>query len=79
MIGSNWGRPEQPAWALNLLAEPVATLTLGGAALPVKARLLDGEERARSWARLVAVWPGYATYETRAAGRRMHLFRLDPV
>jgi deazaflavin-dependent oxidoreductase (nitroreductase family) len=79
VIGSNWGRPEQPAWALNLLAEPVATLTLRGAVLPVTARLLDGEERAGAWARLVAVWPGYVTYETRAAGRRIHLFRLDPV
>ncbi|GAA1898847.1 nitroreductase family deazaflavin-dependent oxidoreductase [Asanoa iriomotensis] len=77
VIGSNWGRPAQPAWALNLLADPAATLTLGGVSLPVKARLLDGEERARSWARAVTVWPGYAAYETRSAGRRIHVFRLE--
>jgi deazaflavin-dependent oxidoreductase (nitroreductase family) len=79
VIGSNWGRPEQPAWALNLLADPAATLTVGGSALPVRARLLDGDERARQWARAVAVWPGYATYQARAAGRRIHVFRLEPV
>lgn len=79
VIGSNWGRPEQPAWALNLLADPAATLTLRGTAVPVKARLLDGEERARAWARAVAVWPGYATYQVRAAGRLIHLFRLERV
>ncbi|MEV4532251.1 nitroreductase family deazaflavin-dependent oxidoreductase [Asanoa sp. NPDC049518] len=78
VIGSNWGRPEQPAWALNLLADPAATLTLGGAVVPVKARLLSGEERDRSWALMLAAWPGYATYETRAAGRRIHVFRLAP-
>jgi len=79
VIGSNWGRPEQPAWVLNLLADPAATLTLGGVAVPVKARLLDGEERTRQWARLVAVWPGYTAYQTRAAGRPLHLFRLERV
>ncbi|HEV7707272.1 MAG TPA: nitroreductase family deazaflavin-dependent oxidoreductase [Asanoa sp.] len=79
VIGSNWGRPEQPAWVLNLLADPAATLTLGGEAVPVKARLLDGSERAAQWARLVAVWPGYAAYEKRAAGRPLHLFRLERV
>ncbi|GIF67063.1 hypothetical protein Ais01nite_50980 [Asanoa ishikariensis] len=79
VIGSNWGRPEQPAWALNLLTDPAATLTMGGAAVPVKARLLDGEERERAWGLLVAAWPGYVTYQTRAPERRMHIFRLDPV
>ncbi|HTF06764.1 MAG TPA: nitroreductase/quinone reductase family protein [Asanoa sp.] len=79
VIGSNWGRPEQPAWVLNLLADPAGTLTLGGVAVPVKARLLDGEERARQWARLVAVWPGYTAYQKRAAGRPLHLFRLERV
>jgi deazaflavin-dependent oxidoreductase (nitroreductase family) len=79
VIGSNWGRPEQPAWVLNLLADPAATLTLDGVAVPVKARLLDGEERTRQWARAVAVWPGYTAYEKRASGRPIHLFRLERV
>ncbi|GIF78634.1 nitroreductase family deazaflavin-dependent oxidoreductase [Asanoa siamensis] len=79
VIGSNWGRPAQPAWALNLLADPAATLTLGGVAVPVRARLLDGEERAQQWARAVAVWPGYTAYQRRAEGRRIHLFRLEKV
>ncbi|MDG4823637.1 nitroreductase family deazaflavin-dependent oxidoreductase [Asanoa sp. WMMD1127] len=79
VVGSNWGRRSQPAWALNLLAEPAATLTVGGAAVPVRARLLDGAERAAAWARLLAVWPGYAAYERRAGHRTIHVFRLDRV
>ncbi|GIF50078.1 deazaflavin-dependent oxidoreductase (nitroreductase family) [Asanoa ferruginea] len=79
VIGSNWGRPAQPAWVLNLLADSSATLTLGGSAVPVKARLLSGDERAAQWARLVAVWPGYAAYQKRAGGRQLHIFRLDRV
>ncbi|MEV4622928.1 nitroreductase/quinone reductase family protein [Asanoa sp. NPDC049573] len=78
VVGSNWGRPAQPAWVLNLLADPAATLTLGGAAVPVKARLLDGSERAAQWARAVDVWPGYLAYQKRA-GRPIHVFRLERV
>src|SRR5262245_45981750 len=35
VIGSNWGRPEHPAWSGNLLAQPLATVTLGGEHIPI--------------------------------------------
>ena len=53
-------------------------MTLGGRRIPVRARLVTGEERDRGRAALRKVWPAYATYETRAAGRELRIFRLEP-
>jgi len=79
VVGSNWGKRQHPAWALNLLADPSATLTVGGETVAVRARLLDGEERERQWKRAVEIWPGYETYRERAGGREIHLFLLERV
>jgi deazaflavin-dependent oxidoreductase (nitroreductase family) len=78
VIGSNWGRPEHPAWSANLLAEPAATVTVRGTRVPVRARLVDGAERDRLWRLLVAEWPAYQTYVRRAGGRDIRIFRLEP-
>ncbi|MFC6017342.1 nitroreductase family deazaflavin-dependent oxidoreductase [Plantactinospora solaniradicis] len=78
VIGSNWGRAEHPAWALNLLAEPSATVTVAGTRVPVRAHLVDGAERDRLWQLLVAEWPAYQTYVRRAGGRDIRIFRLAP-
>jgi deazaflavin-dependent oxidoreductase (nitroreductase family) len=75
LVGSNWGRPAHPAWALNLLAEPRATVTLGGATFPVRATLVTGAERERLWRLATRVWPAYDTYVARS-GRAVRVFRL---
>ncbi len=55
MAMNGWGAPE-PAWWLNLQAEPEATLTLaGGTSIPVVGRRASGEERERLWER----WKDY--------------------
>ncbi|GAA4702364.1 nitroreductase/quinone reductase family protein [Phytohabitans rumicis] len=78
VVGSNWGKTAQPAWALNLLADPTATVTLKGTDLPVRATLATGAERERLWQLLVAEWPAYETYVERAGGRDIRIFRLAP-
>lgn len=78
VVGSNWGQPQQPAWALNLLADPRATVTVAGRVRPVRARLATGAERDRLWRLLVDTWPAYETYARRAAHRDIKLFRLEP-
>ena len=79
VVGSNWGQPRHPAWALNLLADPSATVTVTGRRVRVLARLTTGAERDRLWRLLVAQWPPYESYRARAGGRTMHVFRLEPV
>ena len=78
VIGSNWGQPHHPAWTANLLAHPDATVAIGGAAIPVHAVLATGPERDRLRQLLLHQWPAYATYEQRAAGRELRIFRLAP-
>ncbi|MGP3984292.1 nitroreductase family deazaflavin-dependent oxidoreductase [Streptomyces sp. KR80] len=75
LIGSNFGRTEHPSWTANLLAHPEATISWKGRDIPVRARLLEGAERDRVWAEVLAFWPPYATYQARVR-RPIRLFRL---
>lgn len=76
VVGSNWGGPRHPAWALNLLADPTATVRRHGVSFPVRARVLAGSERDRAWQLALAQWPAYQVYAGRA-GRPLHVFRLE--
>ncbi|MFD3422574.1 nitroreductase family deazaflavin-dependent oxidoreductase [Streptomyces decoyicus] len=76
LIGSNFGRPGHPAWTGNLLKNPDAEVSWRGRNVPVRARLLTGEERAEAWRTALAFWPPYAAYQARVA-REIRLFRLE--
>ena len=75
LIGSNFGRTDHPAWTHNLLAHPDAEVSWKGADIPVRARLLEGEERAAAWKALLDFWPPYATYQSRVE-REIRIFRI---
>ena len=77
VVGSNFGREHHPAWTANLRHDPVAEVGDGGRVIPVTARLLEGEERAEVWPRLLKVWPVYDRYVERS-GRDLRVFRLIP-
>lgn len=77
VIGSNWGRPDHPAWSANLLAHPDAVVTVAGKDIAVRAELATGPQRERLWGLALAVWPAYASYQRRA-GRPIRVFRLTP-
>jgi deazaflavin-dependent oxidoreductase (nitroreductase family) len=47
IYGSNGGRENSPAWLLNLLAHPQATIQIGRKKMTVQARIAEGEERSR--------------------------------
>ncbi|MFJ4784453.1 nitroreductase/quinone reductase family protein [Streptomyces sp. NPDC088794] len=75
LIGSNFGRTGHPAWTANLLAHPDAEINWRGTDIPVTARLLEGEERAEVWKKLLVFWPPYATYQERVE-REIRVFRI---
>lgn len=77
VAGSNWGQPHHPDWALNLHADPLATVTVDGRRVPVRASRASGPERERLWALLVRTWPAYESYQHRAGGREIMVFRLE--
>jgi deazaflavin-dependent oxidoreductase (nitroreductase family) len=75
LIGSNFGRTDHPAWTGNLIANPDAEISWHGEDIPVRARLLEGEERAAAWQAVLGFWPPYATYQGRVS-REIRLFRI---
>jgi F420H(2)-dependent quinone reductase len=70
VVGSNAGDAKPPAWWLNLQARPEARVQAGARVTAVRARLAQGEERARLWAALVANYRDYARYERKTRGTR---------
>jgi deazaflavin-dependent oxidoreductase (nitroreductase family) len=77
VIASNGGEDRPPAWSLNLLAHPQASVELDGRAVQVHARVASDEERARLWPTITARYGGYARYEQRTA-RRIPVIFLTP-
>lgn len=78
VVGSNFGQAKHPAWSGNLLADPYATVTIGGTNVPVVASLLDGAERERIWLAFVDLATTYDAYRGRT-DRDIRVFALDPV
>lgn len=65
MAMNGWS-PGEPAWWLNLLAEPEATVVLKNEApRRVRAHAAEGEERARLWARWEALGDDVDGYSAR--------------
>jgi deazaflavin-dependent oxidoreductase (nitroreductase family) len=65
VIASVGGAPKHPAWYLNLLANPAATLEVGSRKLPVTASTASPEERTRLWPLAVQIYSGYDAYQAK--------------
>jgi deazaflavin-dependent oxidoreductase (nitroreductase family) len=76
VVGSNFGKENHPAWTANLLAEPTAIVTFKGQTIPVVARMLDADEKAKVWPELLKIWPAWTSY-TERSGRDLRVFRLE--
>jgi deazaflavin-dependent oxidoreductase (nitroreductase family) len=79
VIASNYGQRRNPAWYHNLRANPRATVAFDGVTREVVARELEGPERERQYERGIEIYPGWTTYRTRAAHRRIPVLELTPV
>ena len=79
-VAASWaGEPKHPLWYLNLMAHPEATVHVGDRRVPVRARNLDGDERAILWKEIVAQDPSFAVYEERTRGvREIPVVLLEP-
>jgi deazaflavin-dependent oxidoreductase (nitroreductase family) len=80
VIASGAGAPRHPEWYLNLVAHPEVTVEVGdasGAARPVTATPLVGDERAVVWEMLKATYPFFADHEA-ATERTIPVVALTP-
>jgi F420H(2)-dependent quinone reductase len=77
VVASNGGMDWFPAWWLNLMGEPRATVEIGRSRRAVVARPASPEERERLWTTLTAIAPGYLEYQRRTR-REIPLGILQP-
>lgn len=80
LLGTNFGQESTPAWALNLEADPHATVSYRGTARDVVARPATPAETEEIFARAASYYAGYRNYRQRIGGsRRIRVFVLEPV
>ena len=79
VIASKGGLPTHPVWFLNLEANPDCALQVGPKSLRARARVAEGEERARLWKQMAGIYPPYDTYQRNAGERVIPVVVLDPV
>jgi deazaflavin-dependent oxidoreductase (nitroreductase family) len=78
VVASKEGNANNPQWYHNIVADPHVELQDGTTKLDMRARLAEGDERARWWERALAVYAEYADYEKRTT-RRIPVFVLEPL
>jgi deazaflavin-dependent oxidoreductase (nitroreductase family) len=64
VVASQAGRPENPQWFGNVVADPDVVVQVGRVRRPMRARVADPAERAVLWPRLVALYPDYDSYQS---------------
>ena len=80
VAASNGGMDWAPSWWLNLRANPVADVQVGGEHRRVRAEQAAPAERARLWPLMNQMWPGYDGYQrrTRRVIPVVKLHQVDP-
>jgi len=75
LAAMNLGGSRDPDWALNLQADPSATIVVAGLRIEVNARRAVGEEAAELWKRWVELQPSAEAFRE-LSGREIPLFVL---
>ena len=78
IIASKGGASAHPAWYLNLMANPEATVEIGDSEVRVRAEEADSEEKGRLWQKMVEMYPAYDAYQEKTE-REIPLLVLRPV
>jgi deazaflavin-dependent oxidoreductase (nitroreductase family) len=79
VVASKAGAEHHPAWYHNIRRHPDdVAVEMAGARRRVRARVVDGPERARLWERATDNYNGYDKYQMRAGGRTIPVIVLEP-
>lgn len=65
IVASKGGAPSHPSWFLNLEADPNVAVQVKDEVFQGRARVADGDERAKLWSLMTEVWPDYDDYQTK--------------
>jgi deazaflavin-dependent oxidoreductase (nitroreductase family) len=75
IVASANGAVANPAWYLNLAAQPDVTIEVGGRKVSVTATQLGGAEREQAWQRITSAAPRFAGYQEKT-DRELPVIRL---
>ena len=78
VVASKGGAPTDPAWYLNLQANPQVQVQVKAEKFAAHARTAQGDERATLWAKMVDIYGPYAQYQTKTP-RQIPIVVLEPV
>lgn len=79
VVASRGGSDRHPDWYLNMVEQPVVTISIAGA--PVerrRARIATADERRELWPRAVASYPNYEKYQARTT-REIPVVLIEPM
>ncbi len=76
LVGSNWGRPQEADWLLNLRSQPRARIDVKGNSFNVQAREAEGEEYERLWQYVTGRHSPYLRYQ-QMTSRRIPIVILE--
>ena len=77
VFASKAGAPTNPDWYHNLVAHPDVEAEIGDQTVRLTARVAQGQERDRIWARQKETNPGFAEYEQQTT-RQIPVVILEP-
>ena len=76
LVASNWGQAKHPAWYHNLKANEDVAVCFRGYVGNMKAKELEGEEKAKIWEEAKQFNSGYVVYEERITQRSIPVIML---
>jgi deazaflavin-dependent oxidoreductase (nitroreductase family) len=77
LVASFGGDDRNPAWYLNLVAEPDVEIEIDGSKRLMRARVAEGDERTRLWDAITSEHDNYAGYQ-RKTDRQIPVVVLSP-
>jgi F420H(2)-dependent quinone reductase len=77
VIASWGGRPRDPDWYRNLVAEPRAIVQVRSRSSAVRGHTVNTDEREAWWPRIVAAYAGYRRYQSHT-DRTIPVVLLEP-
>jgi deazaflavin-dependent oxidoreductase (nitroreductase family) len=78
VVASKGGADQDPAWFLNLQAEPGVGVQVGTRRFTARARVASSAERAPLWAQMVEIFPLYGQYAQKT-DREIPVVLITPV
>ena len=67
LVASKGGNDRNPAWYLNLVANPDVEIHVGGDVMKMRARTATADEKSELWPEILAAHKGYGNYQKRTS------------